>query len=63
MKLKNNLPGARKPGTAIQWFFDDEPVSGSSVPLKYPGRHVVEARFTTTEGKTKVVELEIEVQP
>ena len=59
----NEATGARKPGTAIQWFFDDEPVSGSSVPLKYPGRHVVEARFTTTEGKTKVVELEIEVQP
>lgn len=59
----NEAAGARKPGTAIQWFFDDEPVSGSSVLLKYPGRHVVEARFTTTEGKTKVVELELNVQP
>lgn len=55
--------GARKPGTAVRWFFDDEPVSGPSVVLKYPGYHVVEARFTTTEGKTKVVELELMVNP
>ena len=53
--------GGRKPGTPVQWFFDDEPVEGEGVVLKYAGRHLVEARFTTTEGKTKVVELEINV--
>ena len=53
--------GNRKPGTAIQWYFDDEPVSGESITLKYAGCHLVEARFTTADGKTKVVELEITV--
>ena len=53
--------GNRKPGTAIQWYFDDEPVNGSSVSFKYSGTHLIEARFTTTEGKTKIVELEINV--
>lgn len=50
--------GARKPGTDVSWYLDDEPVSGSSVTLN-GGTHVVEARFTTTEGKNKVVELEL----
>ena len=50
--------GARKPGTDISWFLDDEAVSGTSVTLT-AGAHVIEARFTTTEGKRKVVELEI----
>ena len=60
--------GDRKPGSDISWFFDDEPVatsasaaSGKTVTLKYAGWHVVEARFTTTDGKTKVVDLEINV--
>ena len=53
--------GNRKPGTEIKWYFDDEPVSGESITLKYAGQHVVEARFTTTEGKTAIVELEITV--
>lgn len=50
--------GARKPGTDIAWYLDDEPVSGTSVTLT-AGSHVIEARFTTTEGKRKVVELEL----
>ena len=60
--------GDRKPNSDITWYFDDEPVavssnpvSGASVQLKYAGWHVVEARFTTTDGKTKVVDLEINV--
>ena len=53
--------GDRKPGTAIEWFFDDEPVSGDSITLAYAGYHLVEARFTTVDGKTKVVELEMNV--
>ena len=52
--------GERKPGSAIQWLLDDEPVSGTSVTLT-SGDHVIEARFTTTEGKTKIVELEVSV--
>lgn len=51
----------RKPGTAVSWFFDDEPVSGSSITFKYAGTHLIEARFTTRAGKTKVVELEVSV--
>ena len=52
--------GERKPGSAIQWLFDDEPVSGTTVTLT-SGTHLIEARFTTTEGKTKIVELEVAV--
>jgi len=54
--------GDRKPGTPISWYLDDEPVSGSSVTLT-AGPHLIEARFTTMEGKTKVVELELDVAP
>ena len=54
--------GARKPGTDVSWFLDDEPVSGTSVTLT-AGSHLIEARFTTSEGKTKVVELELDVAP
>ncbi|MBO4742667.1 MAG: M6 family metalloprotease domain-containing protein [Bacteroidales bacterium] len=53
--------GDRKPSGAIQWYYDDEPVSGQSVRLT-SGTHTVAARFTTTEGNTKVVELELNVQ-
>ena len=52
--------GDRKPVSDIAWYFDDEPVSGDSVTLT-SGYHLVEARFTTAEGKTKVVELELTV--
>ena len=48
--------GARKPGTDVAWYLDDEPVTGTAVTLS-AGEHLVEARFTTTEGKNKVVEL------
>ena len=53
--------GDRKPGTAVSWFYDGEPVSGQSVTLT-AGEHVIEARFTTTGGKEKVVELDLNVQ-
>ena len=53
--------GDRKPGTAISWYFDDEPVSTTSVTLTTSGTHLIEARFTTTAGKTKIVELEVNV--
>ena len=53
--------GSRKPQTAIAWYLDDEPVSGTSVTLT-AGKHVIEARFTTQEGKNKVIELELTVE-
>ena len=53
--------GARKPGSDIAWYLDGEPVTGTSVTLT-AGAHLVEARFTTTEGKTKVVELPLVAQ-
>ena len=53
--------GVRKPGSDIAWYLDDEPVSGPSVTLS-AGTHVVEARFSTTEGKQKVVELTLTVE-
>ena len=48
--------GARKPGSDVAWYLDDEPVTGTSVTLT-AGEHLVEARFTTMEGKNKIVEL------
>ena len=52
--------GERKPGSAISWYFDDESVSAQSVTLT-AGAHLIEAHFVTTEGKNKIVELEINV--
>jgi hypothetical protein len=52
--------GSRKPQGAIEWYYDDERVTEPSVMLTY-GSHIVEARFTTAEGGTKTVELELSV--
>ena len=54
--------GSGRPNGTVSWFFDDEPVSGQSITLKYAGKHLVEARFPVAGGKTKIVELEINVQ-
>ena len=51
----------RKPAGSVEWFFDDEPVNGTSVTLP-SGNHVVTARFTTSAGTRKVVELDLEVK-
>lgn len=51
----------RPDNSGISWFFDDEPVSGTSVRLNSTGLHTVTARFTTESGNRKVVELEINV--
>ena len=53
--------GVRKPSGAISWYYDDEPVSGQTVTLT-SGTHVIEARFTTSAGETKSVELEVNVR-
>ena len=52
--------GDRKPQGTIAWYMDDEPLSGTSVTLP-SGTHVIEARFTTADGKNKIVELEVSV--
>ena len=54
-----NEATVRKP-TSIKWFFDDDPVSGGSIVL-VKGHHVIEA-LVTENGKTKAIELEIEVK-
>ena len=53
--------GSRKPQSPIVWYMDDELVSAQTVTLT-AGSHIIEARFTTTDGSTKVVELPIVVQ-
>ena len=54
------VSGDQAPGTAVDWYYDDEPVSGT-VTFSEPGRHVLEARFTTVAGRRRIVELEITV--
>ncbi len=44
--------------SSVAWFFDDEPVNGSSVLLS-AGSHTVEAVFTLSSGQTGTVTLEI----
>ena len=55
------VSGDRAPDSAVSWYYDDEPVSGS-VTLSRAGTHLLEARFTTRSGKRKVVELSLTVQ-
>lgn len=53
----------RRPDAAgINWYFDDEPVSGPSVRLNSAGQHTVKAEFVNEKGNRTVVELEIEVR-
>ena len=57
----NLIESTAQPVSSVQWYFDDEPVSGSSVPLS-AGTHVVEAHLTLTSGETKILELTIVAQ-
>ena len=50
-----------QPVSSVEWFFDDEPVSGSSVRLT-AGKHVVEAHLTLASGETKILELTLNAQ-
>ena len=52
---------AAQPVSSVAWFFDDEPVSGTSVTLT-AGTHVVEAHLTLTSGETKILELNLVAQ-
>ena len=47
--------------TAVNWFFDDEPVSGTSVVLS-AGAHCIEAVITLDNGLKQTLTLEISVQ-
>ena len=47
-----------QPVSSTSWYFDDEPVAGSSVRLT-AGTHVVEAHLTLASGETKILELTI----
>ena len=49
-----------QPVSSVAWYFDDEPVSGSSVTLT-AGIHVVEAHLTLESGVTKILELTLTV--
>ena len=63
-KLDLNLvrvPADQEPSADIAWYYDDEPVS-ESVTFSKPGRHILEARYTTASGRRKVIEMEITVQ-
>lgn len=53
--------GASQSVTATSWYFDDEPVSGSSITLP-AGTHTVEAHLTLASGATQIVELRLEVE-
>ena len=46
---------------SIDWYYDDEPVSGKLTFTK-PGRHTLEARYTTADGRRKILEMEITVE-
>lgn len=52
----------RPDAAGIDWYFDDEPVSGPSVRLNSAGQHTVKAEFVNEKGNRTVVELEIEVR-
>lgn len=54
------VESASRPVSSAQWYFDDEPVSSDSVSLT-AGAHCVEAHLTLTNGKTKIITLEITV--
>lgn len=47
-----------RPVSAVQWYFDDEPVSATSVVLR-AGVHTIEAVLTLSTGDTQTVTLEI----
>lgn len=50
-----------QPVSSVAWYFDDEPVSGSSVSLS-AGSHIVEAHLTLADGTTQILELSIVAQ-
>ena len=52
---------AAQPVSSVQWYLDDEPVSGSSVTLT-AGSHLIEAHLTLQSGATQIVELSLEAR-
>ena len=58
--LKLNETDERAVST-LEWYLDDEPVSGDSIVLT-AGEHIVEARMVLTNGKKKIVEQKLFVE-
>ena len=50
-----------QPVSSVEWFLDDEPVSGASVILT-AGEHLVEAHLHLSSGETKILELTLRAQ-
>ena len=50
-----------RPVSSVEWYFDDEPVYGTSVLLR-GGEHMVEAVITLASGESMTVTLEIIVE-
>ena len=48
-----------QPVSSVQWYLDDEPVSGSSVTLS-AGEHLIEAHLTLQNGSSKILELTVQ---
>lgn len=61
LNLLETASDKRPSAAGVDWFYDDEPVSGS-IRLNRAGTHRVTAKFTTEGGAFKVVELEIDVR-
>ncbi|MBR4809155.1 MAG: M6 family metalloprotease domain-containing protein [Bacteroidales bacterium] len=54
------VEGEKRRVASVQWYFDDEPVSGDSVVLR-AGAHTVEAVITLYSGATDTLTLDITV--
>ncbi len=59
--LNLETSSAAAPAASVAWYYDDEPVSGTSVVLK-AGTHLVEAVLTLDSGAVQTISLEIEAK-
>ena len=50
-----------RPVASVEWFLDDEPVSGTSVVLR-AGGHTIEAVLTLASGETEILTLELRAE-
>ena len=57
----NVIESGVQPVSGVSWYFDDEPVSASSVLLS-AGTHTVEAHLALSDGSSKILELSIEAR-
>ena len=52
---------AAQPVSSVSWYFDDEPISGTSVTLS-AGEHLIEAHLSLADGSVKILELSLRAQ-